>query len=757
MAAPQSHTSWLGEVAARHPTYGRFTAKTTSDVAPGVSSEPFTRSDSHCRPDPVGRHGASRGPVNTSRYSENKTPCNKVSACGRLQDCRMYAPIASWGEQEPSSRVACVQPATPLIRENGLPLPTIPERLSVSTILTHGSRNASVSNQHPLAHISNGTAATKFSHLSDKQGHLPDWRHTPLQNQTVDDSTHLAADVTLQCGIPGQPVTAWGPDVSASRVATARLRGPGVGLQEVESTMSGVTRSTQRAPQGGQPLILPTGNVSTNLLNGEDLQRHQVQMQGSSTLQMATQRDPPWTNTVLGGGYGAEFRSRGSKGNEEDGRGPVHIRVSGCALPTIRHVSPTLSESSCKSATCNDHPRPNTPKSPSGIRQTSTSSDACGFDRDGGPSTTSSEEGDSKGGLFDDSHIYSMYDYDRGRERSVSVLGIDLDLQPQYRGEVSRPLTPMYFGFPASKPQRTTSRASLALPIDARPRSVTSSALPVLLPLALATGIVQQDPAAPHLSVYSPTGRLIQAAPSPHPAPASSMRRRVSRASEPMARPAVLPLSTPPQSTVAVPKYVRLTRASGHHHTRSRIVPRSSLSGSEGSSDRTAHMDKLSLRNTPLRDSVMSLCSRNPLNDAQMSSAGPKFRWSAVASCTFLPTRLLCSPKINHLRSGDNKRKSHKPEAPAQPADRKRSDLDTGTLDSAQAARKRSRTGFAPLAAHTLRICFCQPWDGVAGDSAPPARAGKSANKALADVVADVEDRPVMAACVGEGVPRSCT
>ena len=102
----------------------------------------------------------------------------------------------------------------------------------------------------------------------------------------------------------------------------------------------------------------------------------------------------------------------------------------------------------------------------------------------------------------------SFLKYEREREAGLhgtptsysgSVLGIDLDLEQEFPGPSRRPCSPMWFTHREKSDTRDM-------------HTITSSALPILLSLAAASGIVRRNNVTPFPSFHSPSGKLIRAA-----------------------------------------------------------------------------------------------------------------------------------------------------------------------------------------------------------------------------------------------------
>ncbi|KAF2739772.1 hypothetical protein EJ04DRAFT_294180 [Polyplosphaeria fusca] len=265
------------------------------------------------------------------------------------------------------------------------------------------------------------------------------------------------------------------------------------------------------------------------------------------------------------------------------------------------------------------------------------------------------------------SNAPSLYEYDRARSTSFcstvstsysgTVLGIDLDLQQDDVGVRSSP--------EQEHPMSDLTSATK----DSPRRSITSSALPILLPLAASQGIVRADHTAPQISFFSPSGNLIKPAES---SPASSTSYKDHTVTthlkpQPLARPVLLPATSPPK--ISVPRHVH----QGHHqHARSHIVPQSILPSTVKGCGGMVRVDSVQPCSGARR--TVSSPRLKPPGDGAGDECSSKdtLRWRAAASCTSIPrTR------------------------------------EEGSL-------RRRKDQASALAGWAFRICFCQPFDGAA-------------------------------------------
>ncbi|KAF2036620.1 hypothetical protein EK21DRAFT_83567 [Setomelanomma holmii] len=348
---------------------------------------------------------------------------------------------------------------------------------------------------------------------------------------------------------------------------------------------------------------------------------------------------------------------------------------------------------------------------------------------------------------------------------SGTVLGVDLDLQyetPQGSRNSSSPMPASFSESPESKKVTET---------DATWRSITSSALTSLLPIAAASGIVQPNYNTPKISFYSPSGNLIQPegnslpetsaweyghsppAPEtyvPHSRPQSGRRTLSATACLPPARPTLVPMTTPPTSTVPLPPHLQ------HHHNYRRpeksqissceslIEPLPTVKGCGGvvrshsvtprSQTRQSHHKKIKPSSKHKRRSIMSIIS-----DTKSDASFYKSRYIAltIRSCTSSRTTSQGWSKPRTQRTTLHKR--HAGPARYLPARTARTTQTQGTskprirINPAPRRPAPSLSGKNPrtfrgacmtsripcvrdtgsLAGHTLRICFCQPYDGA--------------------------------------------
>ena len=330
---------------------------------------------------------------------------------------------------------------------------------------------------------------------------------------------------------------------------------------------------------------------------------------------------------------------------------------------------------------------------------------------------------------------------------SGTVLGIDLDLQHEFPHSFRRPVTPVWFNPTETvrkdekqSPPKRQFQLESAKPL--RPRSITSSALTSLLPIAAAEGIVQQNLTTPQISFYSPSGNLIQAQDNAlTPTPASSSRSRSdtyfsgspvaeqsgynkanfqsahsilsAAVSLPPARPAPVPRITPVQSTAPLPECLRYHHNSQHaERTRIRstldseptlLVPSGSNSRGCGEMVRPTSLEPHSdvsqspQKHSRFKHSISSRCVSRE-NGSRFQSLLSS--WSASTSACHLKSR---HEVTQSLRT-------------------KGRTLQKRCLPRTSTAHENESVG--SVTGHVIQTCFCQPYDGVVNSTSESNRGG---------------------------------
>lgn len=315
---------------------------------------------------------------------------------------------------------------------------------------------------------------------------------------------------------------------------------------------------------------------------------------------------------------------------------------------------------------------------------------------------------------------------------SGTVLGVDVDLQHDFSHSTRRsqsPPTPVWFTPQMAELERQASysdspastKASESEPTQVTCRSITSSALTSLLPIAAASGIVRPNYDTPKISFYSPSGNLIQPESSSPPGTSPSdygssptvttshyNRQSISTtysAESPPDRPPLIPMTTPPTQKIPLPPHLLY-----HHNCR----------GPEPSSINTLES---SVRSVKGCDGIIcedSLTPRSgiclPHKQARVHRSTRLAVHDLKAEANFYKARLIASvaahPFVPAMHKGKTlqKRCVH--------------DYNTYARKPHMRAPEIRRVGYREgvlglFAAHALRVCFCQPYDGVG----PPTRA----------------------------------
>jgi hypothetical protein len=281
--------------------------------------------------------------------------------------------------------------------------------------------------------------------------------------------------------------------------------------------------------------------------------------------------------------------------------------------------------------------------------------------------------------------------------------------------------------------------------------SITSSALTSLLPIASASGIVQTNYNTPKISFYSPSGRLIQPECSSSPEANTSIRgasptvttsyynktiassKRHTLASIPYlppARPSLVPMTTPPTTTAQLPAHLR------HHHNyrhpeKSQIVPCESLVESTPAvkgCDGIVRIDSLS----PISGVLHSPHTKMKPNSNKRHRSSRSFIRDVKSDANFYKSRLIhfavqscgtTSVEMGRKRDRSMLRKQytthsdpmHPPAHGGKPLNRStgKGSQPIQTTSKLRMNRKGDKEILGPVTGHTLRICFCQPYDGV--------------------------------------------
>jgi hypothetical protein len=382
----------------------------------------------------------------------------------------------------------------------------------------------------------------------------------------------------------------------------------------------------------------------------------------------------------------------------------VHILPVTSDFDVVSRLSPHFLQPPFSSSSPSEHVPPNTPRDVAGE---DTLVESC-------TQSHCSRDDLSARYIFDGVPLSrinapSLREYDRAREASVcstisttysgTVLGIDLDLHQEYPHSSIERRSPTP---PCFAPSQTggTSKLEYKQKNDTNkiPHTITSSALPILLPLAAASGIVFPNRATPKLSFFSPSGNLIQLEHSSSPAPSSILPYRSKSLPtsvyneiisnpvyEPPVRPAPVPLTTPPTTTAHLPAHLR------HHHNyqhpaHSHIIPQTPEKSLEISNGGT-HVKGCG--------GVVRTKSLRPHSRVkQPGSTKRRTRWSSCSISKSEVPYFVRRPSLQ-LHNGTAKGRVN--------------DLETREEDGASKPHVRVLGTLEPLTGHILRVCFCQP------------------------------------------------
>ena len=320
---------------------------------------------------------------------------------------------------------------------------------------------------------------------------------------------------------------------------------------------------------------------------------------------------------------------------------------------------------------------------------------------------------------------------------SGTVLGVDLDLQHDNSHSIRRsqsPPPPVWFTPQMIELERQASYSDSPESVNAigstRPfsRSITSSALTSLLPIAAASGIVRPNYDTPKISFYSPSGNLIQPESSSPPGTSPSEhggsrtittshynRHKVHVAESAGSLPIRLPLAsmpTPPIHKTPLPLHLR------HHHNY--YQPESSQVSSDKTTVTTGRLVKgcdgvvrensLTPRSgilSPPKECRIQRSTKLAIRDLRTEARFHKSRFLKLAAAhSFMPS-LSKEKMLQTHRTHDYNTYAKAPHA---------------VKSQTQKSGHREDV-LVPLSAHALRVCFCRPYDS-AGTSTRATTAG---------------------------------
>ena len=319
---------------------------------------------------------------------------------------------------------------------------------------------------------------------------------------------------------------------------------------------------------------------------------------------------------------------------------------------------------------------------------------------------------------------------------SGTVLGVDLDLQHDNSHSIRRsqsPPPPVWFTPQMIELERQASYSDSPESVNAigstRPfsRSITSSALTSLLPIAAASGIVRPNYDTPKISFYSPSGNLIQPESSSPPGTSPSEyggsrtvttshynRHKVHVAGSAGSLPILplAPMTTPPMHKTPLPLHLR------HHHNYHQ--PESSQVSSEKTTVTTGRLVKgcdgvvrensLTPRSgilSPPKECRIQRSTKLAIRDLRTEARFHKSRFLKLAAAhSFMPS-LSKEKMLQTHRTHDYNTYAKAPHA---------------VKSQTQKSGHREDV-LVPLSAHALRVCFCRPYDS-AGTSTRATTAG---------------------------------
>ncbi|KAH7135955.1 hypothetical protein B0J11DRAFT_519601 [Dendryphion nanum] len=298
---------------------------------------------------------------------------------------------------------------------------------------------------------------------------------------------------------------------------------------------------------------------------------------------------------------------------------------------------------------------------------------------------------------------------------SGTVLGIDLDLlqgEPPIinRPVSSRPASDFRLIRSKSGPQVLVTHGPSTWPgsscqktTSLQTRFVTSAALPVLLPVAVASGIVKPIYTPAHLSFQSPSGNLIHVG--QIPVPADSTLAANTLVSKRCARRVLRTSSSPPVTCAPLPARLR---SQLHHH---RYVGLSNTAPMAATSSQVKGYPGV-VRNASLqRHNMDALEQGRKKGHNSTTLAAIKFIGNCIMGKRPQPNTTRYDPATTkHPSFLDSQ---------SQEQQKQTSLVTVKTVAIQSKERKenfndiREMSQCGPHAGRILRLCFCQPWDGA--------------------------------------------
>ncbi|KAF1845275.1 uncharacterized protein K460DRAFT_337270 [Cucurbitaria berberidis CBS 394.84] len=359
--------------------------------------------------------------------------------------------------------------------------------------------------------------------------------------------------------------------------------------------------------------------------------------------------------------------------------------------------------------------------------------------------------------LYNNIHTLMEVDHARESSRNASfcstmstsysgtVLGVDLDLYHEFNPPARRSrsptpvaLAPVWFtpqmaelGRQASNSESPTSNQAFA--IEPPYRSITSSALGSLLPIAVASGIARPNHDTPKISFTSPSGNLIQPEGGLTPMMSTSdfgdlptmatsyynantLFTHSELSARVTTRPSLIPMTKPPAYSAPLPTHLRYHH-NYPHRQRPRIESREfsivhspAVKGCDGVVRENTFTPQRRVDRFQKKHHRLSI--QSTVGDMKIEAKMYKAHLITSASTFCLPARRRKNaPKLYSNNDPSATTYTHTRKKQKRTAEAKQTEDSTRTTQSSQ--NKQDTGLLAPLAGHALRICFCQPYDGA--------------------------------------------
>ncbi|KAF2678307.1 hypothetical protein K458DRAFT_423250 [Lentithecium fluviatile CBS 122367] len=648
-------------------------------------------------------------------------------------------------------------------RSNGAPLATIIEQRSVSTLNSRGSllsvgRFPSI---RATENVSPGRASYRTSRSLDEKA-LKGIKEEACQDNDI-QMTSKALDVRLQqgCGeterlhkitAPAHTVSHKPEQAGAPQPHDIALLSNGKGLKDFlrgalhhvrggSRIRSGSSSMTNAAPSNSRGERLDPSDISPQSEHQGEKHRNTSLGMHELPVSAVTRELHPDVSSSHQDAIKTRTRNRKSSSISSEASAGVH--------PPLLHLPPPTSQLELESD-FNPHllPVSNLSRQRNGTEPLSSVRPAPPGPRDGtqghaqaGATTLCPRSRDElsarytlDGVCIPRGDASSLQECDRARDTSRNasfcstmstsysgtVLGVDLDLQHEFPNPARRSVTPVWFtpkdGIDHSVESVKRLQGEGKQP---PPRSITSSALSALLPIAAAEGIVRTSSKTPQISFYSPSGNLIQAESTSPPSADTSCssssfqgtpttptsfydNTQVSAAYDALAaavglppvRPAAVPMTTPPQSCAPLPEHLR------HHHN-------------------YQHPERSQIT-TQLTDRSIATINPGP----KVKGCGGVIRPNSLLPRSGIPgSPTPAKPGASYRRSMScffnseaNRPRFHP--LSSRPKSRK------GRTLKKRPPHQRSESGIGRAAGQAMRVCFCQPYDGAGQRTVVPGCGG---------------------------------